>query len=171
MTKSGVQQEGTVAVLGSWPLRYLVNRSCTTLIAIARSGAVGRGSYTRFAPLEKLLAPARCTPDAVPSAGCTLRHLDMHGYPSAEKGLDLHMVAWGRRLSRPNLRMTTALRARKIGTMQHRLADAGFNMSTIAGRDTALTVHGFVHFSPVMNGCNRACWGDHRSIGFMLSSP
>ena len=33
------------------------------------------------------------------------------------------------------------------------------------------TVHGFVHFSPVMNGCILACCGVHRSMGFMFRSP
>lgn len=34
-----------------------------------------------------------------------------------------------------------------------------------------LACHGFVHFSPVMKGCKRACWGDHRCIGSILSNP
>lgn len=33
------------------------------------------------------------------------------------------------------------------------------------------TVHGFVHFSPVMKGCILACCGVHRSMGFMFRSP
>lgn len=33
------------------------------------------------------------------------------------------------------------------------------------------TVHGFVHFSPVMNGCILACCGVHRSMGFMFRRP
>ena len=34
-----------------------------------------------------------------------------------------------------------------------------------------LTVHGLVHFSPVINGCCRACCGVHRSRGFIFRSP
>lgn len=39
------------------------------------------------------------------------------------------------------------------------------------GEDRRLTLNGPVNFSPVMNGCRRACEGDHRLIGSMLSRP
>lgn len=39
------------------------------------------------------------------------------------------------------------------------------------GEGRRLTLNGPVNFSPVMNGCRRACEGDHRLIGSMLSRP
>ena len=170
-TKSGTLQEGIVVAPGSWAPHCPANQSRTMSIVTVRSEAAGRGSCTRFAPLAKLLVLAPCTPDAGPNADCTLRHPGMHVYPSAEKGPDPRMAAWGRRLIPLNLQRTTALRARKIETKQHRLAATGFSGQRLGKDSKLLTVHGFVHFSPVMNGCKRACCGDHRSIGFMFNRP
>lgn len=62
-----------------------------------------------------------------------------------------------------------ASRARAVRRKERHRSSVSESSRPNKGR--RLTLNGPVNFSPVMNGCRRACEGDHRLIGSMLSRP
>lgn len=115
-------------------------------------------------PPVKRPGPARYMPDAVRDADCTRPHPDTLWCLSAGTVPDPRTVASDLGLYSPA--GSFAARAARQAAEDSALLRA---LARIIRESP--TVHGFDHFSPVMNGCILACCGDHLSIGFILRSP